>query len=180
MAVVGGFERLRVASRREENAQAFAKELGESVPFSIEPVETVEAAVRDADVVCTTTNSSEPVIRREWIRAGTHINAVGSSIPTARELDTQTVAASRLFVDRRESTLNESGDYLFAARDGAVGPNHIRAELGDILIGTHPGRRSEDEITLFKSLGIAIEDLASAQHLHKKALATGIGSRVEY
>jgi ornithine cyclodeaminase len=111
---------------------------------------------------------------------GTHINAVGSSVATTRELDSATVAASSLFVDRRESTTNESGDYLFALREGAIGRDHIRGELGELLQGTIPGRTTPDELTLFKSLGLAIEDLATASHLFARAQTTGSGQWVEW
>jgi ornithine cyclodeaminase len=143
-----------------------------------EVADSVEEAVRDADIIVTTTNSKEPILRREWIKPGAHINAVGSSIATARELDSATMAAASLFVDRRESTVNESGDYLMAVRDGAK--PEIRAEIGEILIGTAKGRTSREEITLFKSLGIAIEDLASAQFLYDKAKAAGAGTWVDF
>ena len=142
---------------------------------------SAEEAIRGADIVVTATNSKEPVLRREWLSTGVHINAVGSSIAAARELDGATVAAASLFVDRRESTLNESGDYLFAVVEGAIsGPDHIKAEIGDILIGTAEGRKSNDEITLFKSLGLAIEDLASAAFLYEKARRMGRGVWVDF
>lgn len=137
-------------------------------------------AVRGADIIVTATSSREPVLQREWIAPGTHINAVGSSIAAARELDTATVAAASLFVDRRESTLHESGDFLFAKRDGAVDDTHIRAELGELLTGAAPGRTSRDEITLFKSLGLAVEDLASAAFLYDKARSLGRGTWIEF
>ena len=140
-------------------------------------VGSAEEAVRGADIIVTATSSREPVIRREWISPGAHINAVGSSVAVARELDGATVAASSMFVDRRESTVNESGDYLFALREGAIaGPQHIRAELGEILTGKAQGRTSRDEITLFKSLGLAIEDLASVRYLYE----TGGGVDVDF
>ena len=180
MAAIGGFERVRVCSRRREKAEAFAKELGPKMPFRIEPVDDVKSAVESADVINTTTNAREPVLHRDWVKPGTHINAVGSAIPTTREIDTATMTASTLFVDRREATLNESGDYLFAAKEGAIGPDHIRAELGEILIGEQVGRRSPEEITLFKSLGIAVEDLAAAQFLYKRALEKDVGTRLDF
>ena len=130
---------------------------------------SAEEAVRGADIVVTATSSREPVLRREWIAPGTHINAVGSSIAAARELDGATVAGASLFVDRRESTVNESGDYLFALKEGAIKEGHIRSEIGEIVIGKVQGRTSRDEITLFKSLGLAIEDLAAAAFLYDKA-----------
>jgi ornithine cyclodeaminase len=142
---------------------------------------SVEEAVRGADIIVTATSAKEPIVRREWLSPGVHINAVGSSIAAARELDSATVAAASLFVDRRESTVNESGDYLFALREGAIsGPDHIRAELGEILTGAAEGRKSEGEITLFKSLGLAVEDLAAAAFLYEKARRLGRGMWVEF
>ena len=104
----------------------------------------------------------EPIVRRAWLAPGAHVNAVGSSVPSSRELDADLVASASLFVDRRESTLNESGDYLRAVEEEGIGPDHILAELGELLVGAHPGRRGDDEVTLFKSLGLAVEDLAAA------------------
>lgn len=141
---------------------------------------SAEEAVRGADIIVTATSSREPVLKREWISPGAHINAVGSSIAAARELDGATMAASTLFIDRRESTINESGDYLFALQEGAITPEHIKAELGDVLIGKAAGRTSDDEITLFKSLGLAVEDLASAAFLYEKAKRTGRGVTIEF
>jgi ornithine cyclodeaminase len=143
--------------------------------------DSVEEALSGADIVVTATNSREPVVRRGWLKGGAHVNAVGSSVAGAREIDSATVAAAALFVDRRESTVNESGDYLFALREGAIsGPGHIRAELGELLLGTATGRTSSDELTLFKSLGLAIEDLACAQFLYERCLASGEGTWVEF
>lgn len=143
-------------------------------------VSSAEECVRGADIIVTATNSREPVLRREWIASGAHINAVGSSIAAARELDSETMAACSLFVDRRESTINESGDFLFAVREGAIDETHIRAELGDVLTGQAQGRTSPEEITLFKSLGLAIEDLASAAFLYDKARRENRGVWIEF
>ena len=129
--------------------------------------------------VVTATAAREPIVRREWLADGAHVNAVGSSIPTTRELDTATMAAAALYVDRRESTVNESGDYLFAARDGAIGPDHIRGEIGELLIGAAEGRRSDSELTVFKSLGLAVEDLAAAELVLRRAEAEGAGVEVD-
>jgi ornithine cyclodeaminase/alanine dehydrogenase-like protein (mu-crystallin family) len=142
---------------------------------------SVRDAVQGADIIVTATSAREPILKREWVKPGAHINAVGSSIAAARELESGLVAAASLFVDRRESTVNESGDYLFALREGAIpGPEHIRAELGEILVGQAPGRTSSDEITLFKSLGLAVEDLAAASWLYEAARAGGAGNWVEF
>jgi ornithine cyclodeaminase len=108
------------------------------------------------------------------------LNLVGACFPTAREVDSETMAAVRLFVDRRESALNEAGDYLIPAREGVIGPEHIRAELGEVLTGDKPGRTATDEITCFKSLGISVEDLFAAEYLYKKAAKFGVGTWAEY
>jgi ornithine cyclodeaminase/alanine dehydrogenase-like protein (mu-crystallin family) len=144
----------------------------------LEEAATAQEAVRDADVIVTATSAVEPIIHRGWLKPGVHINAVGSSIPTTRELDTATVRDAALFVDRRESTINEAGDFLFPQREGAIGPEHIRAEIGELLIGAAEGRRSADEITVFKSLGLAVQDLAAAEHVLRRAEAEDAGSVV--
>ena len=171
--------------RNIRNVQIFsrtpakAESLSRLTPISAEVASTAEEAVRDADVVVTATSSKQPLVKGDWIAAGTHINAVGSSVPSARELDSDLVAAASLFVDRRESTLNESGDYLEAVRERGIGPDHIRAELGEVIAGTVKGRRTEQETTLFKSLGLAAEDLASAAFLFDEATRQSRGVWVE-
>jgi ornithine cyclodeaminase len=180
MAEVRPIRRVRVASRTLKNAQKFAADMSAHYPFPIQAVESVESAVQDADLIVTATTAAQPILQRDWISLGAHLNAVGSSIPTTREIDTATMAASSLFVDRRESTLNEAGDYLFAAREGAIGPDHIKAEIGELLIGQAQGRSSADEITLFKSLGLAVEDLASAEYVYRQAKERQVGTWVEF
>jgi ornithine cyclodeaminase/alanine dehydrogenase-like protein (mu-crystallin family) len=165
---------IRIWARRLETAEQLAAEVGAIVSPS------ADAALFGADVVCTTTSAAEPIVERRWLARGAHVNAVGSSIPTTRELDTETVAHSSLYVDRRESTLNESGDFLIPAREGVISPDHIRAELGEVLAGMHPGRADEDELTVFKSLGIAVEDLAAAELVVHRARAEGAGIEVDF
>jgi alanine dehydrogenase len=140
----------------------------------------VDAALVGAEVVCTTTASHEPIVEKRWLARGAHVNAVGSSIPSARELDTETIVEASLFTDRRESCLNEAGDYILAAAEGAVGPEHIKAELGEVLAGMHPGRKHEDELTVFKSLGLAVEDLASGELILRRARDRGVGVEVPF
>jgi ornithine cyclodeaminase/alanine dehydrogenase-like protein (mu-crystallin family) len=178
MANVRTFTRARVWSRTAERAAAFAAEA--SAPFPVEAVASAEEAVRGADVVVTATSSRAPIVERAWLAPGAHVNAVGSSIPTARELDAETVAAASLFADARESMLNEGGDYLFAVREAGIGPDHIRAELGEILVGEREGRRAADELTVFKSLGLAAEDLAAAELVYARARETGRGAAVPW
>jgi ornithine cyclodeaminase/alanine dehydrogenase-like protein (mu-crystallin family) len=165
---------IRLWSRTPANAEALALEAHAHVASS------AREAVDGADVVCTCTSAKEPILELEWLSPGQHLNVVGSSVAHAREVDSATMAASSLFVDRRESTLNEGGDYLFPAAEGLIGPDHIRAELGEILTGAHPGRTGAEEITLFKSLGIAVEDLASAELCFARARERGVGVEVEF
>ena len=165
---------IRIWARNLEVAEALAAELGAVAAPS------VDAALFGAEVVCTTTSAAEPILELRLLAEGAHVNAVGSSVPTTRELDTATVAAASLFVDRRESALNEAGDYLLAVAEGAVGPDHIQAELGEVLTGMHPGRRDESELTVFKSLGIAVEDLASAELVVRRARERGVGTEVDF
>ena len=179
LLLVRTFDEVRICSRTRAKAEKLAQSFAGS-GLAIKVTDSVETAVRDAGVVTTVTGSREPVIRREWLAPGTHINAVGSSIAVARELDSATMAAGSLFVDRRESTLNESGDFLLARQEGAIGDDAIRAEIGEILTGKAQGRRSASEITIFKSLGLAIEDLAAAAFLYDKAIASNRGSRIDF
>jgi ornithine cyclodeaminase/alanine dehydrogenase-like protein (mu-crystallin family) len=175
MRAVQPFERVLVWSRTPEHAAA----LGDIGLGDVEVAGSAEEAVRAADVVVTATTSAEPVLRREWLKEGAHVNAVGSSIPSTRELDSETIAAAALYVDRRESTVNESGDYLIPLREGAIAESHIRGEVGEVLIGTANGRRDDTELTVFKSLGLAVEDLAAAELVVARAEAEGAGVEVE-
>jgi ornithine cyclodeaminase/alanine dehydrogenase-like protein (mu-crystallin family) len=180
IAEVRPLREVRVAGRTPERARQFAAGMAKQVDVAVTACASAEEAVAGAAIVVTATNSAQPVLRREWLSPGTHINAVGSSIPDAREVDTATMAAAELFVDRRESALNEAGDYLFAAREGAIGPGHIRAELGELLTASAPGRSGPAAITLFKSLGLAVEDLFAARHVYDKARRLGAGTMVDF
>jgi ornithine cyclodeaminase/alanine dehydrogenase-like protein (mu-crystallin family) len=165
---------IRIWSRTRARAETLARDVGAVV------VGTVEDALAGADVVCTTTAAREPILRRDWLAEDAHVNAVGASVPAARELDSATVAASTLFADRRESVLNEAGDYLLAAQEAGLGPEHIRAELGEVLAGAHPGRTSDPELTVFKSLGLAVEDLAAGELCVRRARERNVGVEVEF
>jgi ornithine cyclodeaminase/alanine dehydrogenase-like protein (mu-crystallin family) len=180
MAVVLDLDRVRIAARDEGRTRAFADEMAARHGVPVEVAATPAGAVRDADVVVTATTSREPLVDGADLAPGTHVNAVGSSIPSTRELSGAAVAASTMFVDRRESTVNEAGDYLLALQEGAIGEDHIRAELGEVLAGMAAGRRSAAEITLFKSLGLAVEDLAAAELAVANAEAAGAGTVVDW
>jgi ornithine cyclodeaminase/alanine dehydrogenase-like protein (mu-crystallin family) len=178
MLLVRPVRRVRVWSRQLEHAARFAGLEAQRHGIPVEAASSAQAAVDGADLICTTTSAMEPVLLGEWLAPGCHLNAVGSSTPNARELDTPALARARLYVDRRESALNEAGELLFALKAGAVGADHIQGELGDLLLGKVPGRHSADEITLFKSLGLAIEDLAAAHFICQKALELNVGTRL--
>jgi ornithine cyclodeaminase len=168
----------RVWSRTPEHARALVEQAGSKYGFAVEVAPSAEVAVRGADIVATVTASPEPVLRRDWLKPGVHINAVGSSIPTTRELDSATVADARLFVDRRESALNEAGDVLIPLREGKITAEHIVAELGEVIVGKAQGRRSAEELTVFKSLGLSVEDVASAAFIAREARRRGVGQTV--
>ena len=168
------YDRVLVGGRSAEKAAETAAAHGAEAAASIED------AVRQADVVVTATSSEEPVIRREWLRRGAHVNAMGACFPHTRELDSDTIKDAALFVDRRESAETESGDYLIALAEGAIAEGHIRAELGEVLAGSAAGRTSDDELTIFDSLGLAIEDLFAAEYLLRRAEETGRGVKVAF
>jgi ornithine cyclodeaminase/alanine dehydrogenase-like protein (mu-crystallin family) len=165
---------MRIWSRNPAHAEALALEAHGSA------CGTVAEALAGADVVCSCTASPVPIVALGDLAPGAHVNAVGSSGPWARELEADVVAAASLFVDRRESTVNESGDYLGAVSERGIGPEHILAELGELLVGAHPGRHSDGELTVFESLGLAAEDLAAAALCVQVARARGIGTEVPF
>jgi len=179
LASVRDFGQVRVYAPTQAHAQALA-EAADLPGAQVSAVATAEQAVRGADVVVAATNAREPVLAHAWLKPGAHVNAVGASTPQAREIDTATVAASALFCDSRESVRHEAGEFQLALREGAIaGEEHIRAELGEVLAGTAPGRRDEGELTLFRSLGIGVEDLAAAELAVAVAREQGLGTEVE-
>ena len=167
--------RVRVWSRSGTRAVEFAARARQKHGIEIVVTDSVSDAVRDTHVVCTVTSSRVPVLEGAWLSPGTHVNAVGASISTARELDSAAVKMSRLFVDRRESAMAEAGDFLVPKSEGLLTDDHILGDLGDLLLSRIEGRTSVDQITLFKSLGLAVEDVASVRHIYEKAKATGAG-----
>jgi ornithine cyclodeaminase/alanine dehydrogenase-like protein (mu-crystallin family) len=180
MRAVRKLRRVRVASKSLEQARKFAKHHQRTLDVPVEAVATAKEAVHGADLICTATASPTPVVLGDWIAAGAHVNAVGACLPAARELDTAAVVKSRLYVDRRESALAEAGDFLIPKAEGAIGDDHIVGEIGEVVLGRLLARRSRDEVTLFKSLGIAVEDLAAAHLIHAKARAEGKGIAVDF
>jgi len=168
MLLVRNIKQVNLWSRNENNAKHLANELSAEYNIPVHIKKNVQQAVEHADIICTVTASKEPVVMGDWIAAGTHINAVGSSTAAARELDTATIVRSRLFTDRYESLFNEAGDFLIPKKEGAITDDHVKAEIGEVLSGTKKGRENNEEITVFKSLGIATEDIFSAYHIYEK------------
>jgi ornithine cyclodeaminase len=179
MLAVRDIRRIRVFSPTQANAIAFAAWASDTLGRSVKVAAAAREAVDGADIICTATTSQTPVVLGDWIAPGTHINAVGAYQPHARELDTAAVAGARLYVDRLESALNEAGEFILPRDEGAIGRDHIIGELGALLSGKIPGRQSPRDITLFKSLGIAVEDLAAARCILDLAVEKKIGTFVE-
>jgi len=168
MLVVRNIKHINLWSRNENNAKHLLYELSAEYNIPIHIKKNVQQAIQHADIICTVTASKEPVVMGDWIAAGTHINAVGSSTALARELDTTAIGRSKLFTDRYESLFNEAGDFLIPKKEGAVTDEHVKGEIGEVLSGTKKGRENDKEITVFKSLGIAAEDIFSAYHIYEK------------
>jgi alanine dehydrogenase len=172
LGLVRNFREVRCWSPTRANLERFA---AESQAYPVRVSGSAEEAVRSADVVVLVTASPKPVIRNEWVKNGACVAGVGACRPNQREMDPALVARSRLFVDSREAALQESGDVVMSIQEGLFGPDHIVAELGEVLSG---GRRNSDEVTVFKSLGMAIEDVASADLVYRRAQQMGRGSEL--
>ncbi|MEP7028151.1 MAG: ornithine cyclodeaminase family protein [Candidatus Eisenbacteria bacterium] len=180
MRAVRTLRRVRVWSRSRANAERFAREESAGAGIAIEVVETGEEAVRGADLVCTTTGAKEPVLRGAWLMEGAHVNAVGACFAAYRELDTEAVARSRFYTDCRESCVNEAGDFLIPRAEGAIGDAHLLGELGEVFLGRVEGRQSPADITAYESLGIALEDLAAAHAILRRAQESGAGTWLDW
>ncbi|TMI84108.1 MAG: ornithine cyclodeaminase family protein [Bacillati bacterium ANGP1] len=170
---------VRVWTRTRAHADAFAREVADRHRVAAAASATAEEAVRGAEIVCTMTSSQTPVLRGRWLSPGAHINAVGAPRPDWRELDTEAVARSRLFVDSRAAATVEAGDIVGPIAEGAITDAHILAEIGEVFEGRHPGRTDPDQITLFKSLGLAAEDVATARFAYERGRERQVGDHLE-
>jgi alanine dehydrogenase len=179
MKEVSAVEQVVIYNRSVDKAREFKRQYAERFGLPIEIVPNEEAVCRASDILVLATTAAEPIIRREWLKPGLHINAVGSHSPGARELDSDTVAAARIVVDSREANLKESGDLLIPMNEGRISAEAFADEIGEVAVGKKPGRGSPDEITIYKSVGIAIEDVATANLVLKRARAEGVGTQVE-
>jgi len=180
MRAVRKLRRVRIWSRTHANAERFAHEETPALGFEIEVAATAEDAVRGADLICTTTSARDPVLRGAWLTAGAHINAVGACFSVTRELDTAAVKRARFFTDCRDSCLNEAGDFLIPCKEGAITESHLLGELGEVFLDKVAGRVAADDVTIYESLGIALEDLAAAHEIHRRAVESGAGTWLEW
>jgi len=158
---------IKIWSRDHSNAKELAVQISKKHNTTAIAVTDAKDAVEDADIICTTTASPTPVLFGEWIKKGAHINAVGSSTPNTRELDTAAITNSKLFTDKYESIYSEAGDFIIPKKEGVINDDHVKGELGEVMKGVKRGREDNDEITVFKSLGLAIEDIYAADHVYK-------------
>ena len=172
-------DRIRIYSPSGASAAAVKKDLEPALQIAIEVAGSAEDAVRGADLLVTGSTAKEPIIDWAWLKPGTHINAVGSHRPDDREIDGATIARAKVVVDSRAAIMAECGDLLLAIQEKSISENHIHGEIGEILAGTKPGRSSGSEVTLYKSVGIAIQDVATANLVYRKALQQEMGTNVE-
>jgi len=180
MLCVRAFADIRIWGRNAERAQAFADQMGPRFGVEIQAVKDAREAVSGSDVICTVTGAPEPILQGEWLVAGQHINAVGTSFPGRRELDTNAVVRSRMFVDLREGAIAQAGEFQMARDEGAIDASHILGEIGEVALGTVRGRTSPEEITLYKSLGLVVQDLAAAHYVARQASERNIGVAVDF
>jgi ornithine cyclodeaminase len=166
--LVRNIRQINIWSRKDKNASGLAHKISERYNLPVIVHKSANDAVENADIICTVTSSPQPVLCGDWIKKGTHINAVGSSTPSTRELDSNAVLNSKLYTDCYESILNEAGDFLIPKKEGVITDDHIWGDLGEVLLGMKKGRENKKEITLFKSLGIASEDIFSCWHIYQK------------
>jgi ornithine cyclodeaminase len=180
LALVHPLHSVRVWGRSADRAAAFAARYGASQDCEVTVASDAHRAVDGADIVCTTTASREPILNGAWLSAGTHVNLVGASAITAREADEDVVVRSRFFVDSKSSALAQAGELRHAIDAGAVTERHILGEIGEVLNGTVPGRTAAGDITVYKSLGIAAQDLAAAHRIYQNAQRFDVGLRVPF
>uniref|UniRef100_A0A7C1JY26 Ornithine cyclodeaminase n=1 Tax=Caldilinea aerophila TaxID=133453 RepID=A0A7C1JY26_9CHLR len=177
IAAVRPIQQVYVVSR--SNPHDFAVQMTDRLHIPVTVAHDVRSAVEAADIICTATNSPIPLFPGEWLRAGVHINAIGTYTKTTRELDSEAVRRSRVVVDRRQAAQVEAGDIVIPLQEGVIGPEHIIAELADIVTGAVAGRTSPEEITLFKSVGLALQDAMTAALVYRRAVEQGVGQSVE-
>ena len=178
IARVRPLREVRIWSRTPASADRFVAEMQPHTAAALKRSLTAQDAVLDADIIVLVTASPDPVVFSPWVRNGAHICAVGACRPNQREMDPMLVARADLYVDSRAGGLAEAGDIVLAIREGMIDAAHIRGELGEVVSGSTPGRRDEDRVTIFKSLGMAVEDVVAARLAYDKARQAGLGTEI--
>jgi ornithine cyclodeaminase len=176
---VRGLESIVVWGRSPERCESFAKRMQAELALPVAAAGSVREAVADADIVCTVTSAAEPILEGKWVRPGTHLNLVGSGFAGPTEVDNDVVVRSRFIADSREGVLHQGAEFLRAKRAGLVGDDHIVAEIGEVLSGQIVGRRSAQEITVYKSLGHVVQDLATAWAIYRQTVGENIPDGAE-
>lgn len=171
--------RITIYSPSGTSAASVKQDMEKQAGVAIEIAKSIEEVVRASDLLVTVTTAKEPLVKPDWLKPGVHINAVGSHRPDLREIDGATLARAKVVVDSRAAIMAECGDILLALKEKSVGDDVIHGEIGEVLAGAKPGRSSVNEITLYKSVGIAIQDVATANLVYRKALERNVGSHVE-
>ncbi len=179
MTLVRSVERVVLFDRNMEKAADFKNRMEKKFQCDFELAASAESAVKTADIVVLSTTANEPVLFGQWLREGMHINSIASATPRIRELDSAAIQKSKVVVDSREAALKEAGDLLIPLSEGKIAPGHIYAEIGEIAGGIKPGRVHESEITVYKSLGLAIQDAAAAEWLYQRAVQEGFGTEAD-
>jgi len=180
LKAVRPFESVRIWSRTQAAAEALAARIATTLGIQARSSSSVRDAVEGADVVCTTTSASEPILPGAWLEPGMHLNLVGAAVRTAAEADQDVVTRSRYFVDYRPSIMDQAGELLDAIEAGAVSEEHIAGEIGEVLAGRCAGRLNDEEITLYKSVGVAAQDLGAGLACYQRAREKGIGIEVDW
>lgn len=171
--------RVQVWSRTRGHADRFAEWVSDHSGLNATVYESPEGALAGANIVCTVTAARDPIVEADWLANGCHVNAVGAFTAATRELDSETIRRARLVVDSRGSAVIEAGDFLIPKGEGVIDEDHIVAELSDLVTGKAVGRQSAEELTVFNSLGLAVEDLVAARAVYDKAVGEGVGSEIE-
>jgi len=177
-AEVRRLEEVRVWSPRPASRERFVSEMAGHTPARLRATDTAEQAVRGADLIVLVTSSPTPVIDNAWVANGAHVVSVGACFPTQREMDPALVARGRFYVDSRAAAAVESGDFVMGVRDGFFTDSHIAGEVGDVVLGRAAGRSSAAEVTVFKSLGLAVEDVVAADLVLSRAVEQGAGAEL--
>ena len=163
-----------------ENQQKFADDLAEQIGVPVSLVGSVQELIEGSEILALATTATTPIVDGDWVQPGTHINGIGSHAPGVRELDTKTVVKSKIICDNVKACLAEAGDLQIPIEEGSLNPSDIRGEIGDLVSGRKKGRESDSEITLFKSVGLSIQDISVAYHVYEKANSQGVGTNFEF